>query len=178
RQPGFPGVEDEVESFFVGELVDDRRQLLDELVLNFLLQLLDFGLRVLLETLHVDLLLLDILLELRARRVVEHAAAGLQLLLICRELLLPVGVLGLFLLRERVHTRERRLAFRRLLEHGLRVEERDLRASRERRRRLRRRLRSRCGGRLRGRGRLLRGLRRRGPPGRRPVLLRPGRDEG
>src|SRR4051812_16051605 len=148
-------VEHEVQALFRGELVEDRRHLLDEVVLHFLLQLVDLGLRILLEALGFLLLPLDFLLELAARRLVHHAAAGLQLLLVRLELLGLVGVLGLLLLDERLHAGERGLAFRRILEHDFRLEERDLRPRRERRGRLRRR---RGSGRCRRRRR--RGLRR------------------
>src|SRR5262252_5057011 len=53
-------VEHEVEPLLRRERVDDRRQLLHEVVLYFLLQLVDLGLRVLLEALGLLLLPLDL----------------------------------------------------------------------------------------------------------------------
>src|SRR4051812_17661299 len=155
RDAGLSRVEHEVQAFFRGGLVEDGRHLLHEVVLHFLLQLVDLGLRILLEALGFLRLPLDFLLELAARRLVHHAAAGLQLLLVRLELLGLVGVLGLLLLDERLHAGERGLAFRRILEYDFRLEERDLGPRRERRGRLRRR---RGSGRCRRRRR--RGLRR------------------
>ena len=54
-------------------------QLLLEIPLQLGLQVLDLGLRVLLRELHVALQLVDVLLELRARRVVQDRGAGLAL---------------------------------------------------------------------------------------------------
>src|SRR5262245_6132605 len=171
RDAGLSRVEYEVESLLRGERIDDRRQLLHEVVLHFLLQLVDLRLSVLLEALGVLLLPLDFLLELRPCRLVHHAAAGLELLLVRLQLLGLFAVLVLLLLDERLDARERGLPLHRVLERDLGLEEGDLGTGRERRWRLRRWCR--CGGydrlrrrrhrrlrrlRLRGR-RLLRGLR-------------------
>src|SRR3954453_13594011 len=102
RDAGLSRVEHEVQALFRRELIADRRHLLHEVVLPFLLQLVDLGLRVLLEALGLLLLPLDFLPELPARRLVHDAAAGLQLLLVRLELLGSVGVLGLLLLDERL----------------------------------------------------------------------------
>src|SRR5262245_17182892 len=95
RDAGLPRIEDEVEPFLGRERIDDRRQLLDEVVLHFLLQLVYFRLCVLLEALRVLLLALDFLFELGPCRLVHHAAAGLQLLLVRLQLLGLVAVLVL-----------------------------------------------------------------------------------
>src|SRR5207248_9769579 len=156
----------ELQPLLGGELIDDRRQLLHELVLHFLLQLLHFGLRVLLEALAVFLLPLDLLLELRACRIVHHAAARLELLLVRLQLFGPLGDLVLLLSDQRLHAREARLALGGILERHFGLEERDFRAGRKRRGRLRRRR----GDGWRGRGRLgghRRGRLRRGRRGRR-----------
>jgi hypothetical protein len=67
-----------VEALLDRNLVDDRLELLHEFVLNLLLQLVDLGLRVLLKPLGFLRLPVDFPLELRAGRLVHHAAAGLQ----------------------------------------------------------------------------------------------------
>ena len=83
---------------FRRDLLDDRLHLLHEVVVHFLLDLVDLGLRVLLEALALSLLALDFLLELRARRFIHHAAARLQLGLVVLQLLGLRRALGLFLL--------------------------------------------------------------------------------
>src|SRR5262245_1141177 len=117
-------------------LVDERLHLAREVVLHFVLQLLDLGLRVLLEALQLHLLLLDLFFELPARGVAHHAAARLELLLVVLQRLLTRAVLVLLLVGHGLHTRERGLTFGRLLEDALRVDEGDFRTGRKRRGRL------------------------------------------
>ena len=75
-------VENEVHALLLGDLVDHRRQLAVELALDLLRQLLDFLLRVFGEPLQIALLPFDVRLELRARRIAQHAAALIELLLV------------------------------------------------------------------------------------------------
>src|SRR5437870_5277664 len=72
---GVGGAKEDLEPLFLRELFEDREQSLLEFVLQLLLQLVDFGLRVLLEALALALLPLDFLLELRPRLLVHQRAA-------------------------------------------------------------------------------------------------------
>ena len=78
--PASAALKQNLEALLLGDLLEDRQELLLELALQLLLQLVDFRLRVLLESLAVDLLLLDVFLELRARGIAQKRAALLQFL--------------------------------------------------------------------------------------------------
>ena len=85
------------------DLVENREQLLLELVLQLLRELVDLGLGVLLEALTFDVHPLDVLLERCARGLADERAARLQLLLRVGERLALGLRLVLLLLHQRLH---------------------------------------------------------------------------
>jgi hypothetical protein len=149
------GREDHVEALLLRDLLDDRDQPLLELALQVVLKIVDLRLGALSGVLDVALQLVDLLVELAARRFAHDRCAGVALGRQRRQLLLLVGDFPLLLLAQRLQPLRRLLAGRRIRRDLLDVDEGVLRVLRERRRRLRLR---RC--RLRGHGR--RGRRRRG----------------
>ncbi len=116
-----------------------------ELLLELLLQLVSSACASCSKRWPSTRLALDVLLELAARLIAHHAAAGLQLLLIALQRLRLLGALRLLLLRQRLHLGRGRLAVGRQLRDRLQVHERELRTLRERRGRLRCRRRCRRG---------------------------------
>src|SRR5205823_11168827 len=131
------GREHDIQAFLFRDLVDDWYQLLLELPLQFVVQLLQLGLRVALRELDVPLQLVDVLVELRARRVAQHARARIPL----RRQRLQLFVLVLQLRQLfRIHVLQllrRLLAGRRGTGDLLNVDEGDFRVLRKRRGRLR-----------------------------------------
>src|SRR5207253_1006231 len=85
------------------------------------------------EALDLGLLAVDVLCELRARRVAEHAAARVELLLRRLQRRVLRVQLGDLLIVERLHAGTEQLALRGLGRDALDVDERVLRAGRKRR---------------------------------------------
>ncbi len=79
--PGVERAEQNLELLLLRHLLNDRSELLLELDLELGLQILNFLLRVVGEALDLGLLPIDVLFELRTRRVAEHAGSGVELLL-------------------------------------------------------------------------------------------------
>ena len=120
---GIARAEEQTDRQLLDDGVDDRAQLLLELGLERLLQLLHLGVRVFLKAIDLDGETIDFLLRLRARRLVQHRAALLQLLLVALQRLGLVLELGGLLLRQRLHLAAGGLAFGRLCRDALQVEE-------------------------------------------------------
>ncbi len=91
-----------------------RQHRAGELFLHLLRQVLDVLLRILAQTLQIALLLLDVRRELSARRLTEHAATGLELLLRRLERLLPVLQFTALLILKRLQLFGRGFAIARL----------------------------------------------------------------
>jgi hypothetical protein len=92
--------------------------------LQRLLQFLHFGVRIFLEAIDLDGEAIDFFLRLRARGVVQHRAALLQLLLVSLQGFGFLLELGRLFLCQRLHFAARRLAFARLGRDALQIEKR------------------------------------------------------
>ena len=130
---GVGAAEQHLQPFLAEHLLHERQDLLLELELQLLLELADLGLRVLLEALALARLPLDVLLELRPRRIAHHRAALRELLLIQLELLGLLPAFGLLLRDQRVDLGREALTVDGLLRHALEIDVGDLRAGREHR---------------------------------------------
>src|SRR5258708_32757466 len=145
-----------VQPLLLRDLGDHRDQALLELPLQLVLEILELGLGGGLRELNVALELVDLLVERRARRVVQHRAAGVALGRERLELLVLVVQLAQLLVVEVGEPLRRILARRRAPRDQVHVDERDLRVGGEREggpRRGRRGSRRRGGGQLWRRGR-------------------------
>jgi hypothetical protein len=148
--------EDHQQPFVDAQLLDDGIELFLKFTLELVGEILNFRLCILLGELHVPVGLLDVLFELRPRRVVQDGPTACSLSCIAFSAFCFARSSLFFFFLSSSSFCGCRFAFCRVAGNGLDVDERDFRPLRKWRRGLRRggrRLRRRCGGWWRG-GRL------------------------